>query len=185
MFADKEGLKPSQNAYDWLGNGIYFWENSPQRAAEWGRERKKRGKINNPVVVGAVIALGRCFDLIESHSLTVLREHHDAMVETYRTADLEDKIPINEAIGDSTDLVLRHLDCAVIEYMHSQIEEQADGDAHLRPFDSVRAAFWEGDELYPTAGFKQKNHIQICVRNVNCIKGYFRPLEADSRSPLV
>ena len=24
-------MKKSDNAYDWLGNGIYFWENSYQR----------------------------------------------------------------------------------------------------------------------------------------------------------
>ena len=27
-----ENLKASDNTYDWLGNGIYFWENSYQRA---------------------------------------------------------------------------------------------------------------------------------------------------------
>jgi len=32
---------------------------------------------------------------------------------------------------------------------------------------------WEN----PGAGFKEKNHIQICVRNRNCIKGYFLPRE--------
>ena len=43
-------------------------------------------------------------------------------------------------------------------------------------YESIRAAFWEGDELYLTAGFKEKNHIQICIRNQNCIKGYFDPI---------
>ena len=35
--------------------------------------------------------------------------------------------------------------------------------------------FWEGQKLYPNAGFREKNHIQICVCNPNCIKGYFLP----------
>lgn len=35
--------------------------------------------------------------------------------------------------------------------------------------------FCEGQELYPNAGFREKNHIQICVCNPNCIKGYFLP----------
>ena len=26
-----EDLKPSNNSYDWLGNGIYFWEDSVDR----------------------------------------------------------------------------------------------------------------------------------------------------------
>ena len=34
--------------------------------------------------------------------------------------------------------------------------------------------YFEGDALYPGAGFRRKNHIQIAVRSVHCIKGYFR-----------
>ena len=29
-----EVLRPSHNSYDWLGNGVYFWENSLARAEE-------------------------------------------------------------------------------------------------------------------------------------------------------
>ena len=46
-------------------------------------------------------------------------------------------------------------------------------------YHSVRGAFIEGPQLYPDSNFHEKNHIQICVRNPNCIKGYFRP-----KSPL-
>ena len=35
--------------------------------------------------------------------------------------------------------------------------------------------FWEGDDLYPGAGMKEKNHIQICIRNIDCVKGFFIP----------
>lgn len=73
-------------------------------------------------------------------------------------------------------MILRDLDRAVIEYLHGVLEKKK-----TPPFDTVRAAFWEGDDLYPNAGFKEKNHIQICVRNPNCIKGYFRPLDPDSK----
>lgn len=33
--------------------------------------------------------------------------------------------------------------------------------------------------LYPEAGFTEKNHIQICIRNPNCIKSFFLPRELD------
>ena len=42
-------------------------------------------------------------------------------------------------------------------------------------FDSVRAAFWEGEELYPNAGFKTHNPIQLSIINPDCIKGIFLP----------
>ena len=43
--------------------------------------------------------------------------------------------------------------------------------------------FWEGKPLYPNAGFAEKNHIQICVCNPNCIKGYFLPRGIDKEYP--
>ncbi len=41
-------LKPSNNDYDWLGNGIYFWENDPYRALEYAKhlQEKPQKKTN-------------------------------------------------------------------------------------------------------------------------------------------
>ena len=38
----EEDLIPSTNDYDWLGNGIYFWENNEARALQWATELSKR-----------------------------------------------------------------------------------------------------------------------------------------------
>jgi hypothetical protein len=54
---------------------------------------------------------------------------------------------------------------------------QAREDAGKEPFETVRAAYVEGERLYENAGFYAKNHIQICVRDPRCIKAYFRPLD--------
>ena len=53
---------------------------------------------------------------------------------------------------------------------------QARRQVGAAPFDSVRAAFIVGKPLYLNSGFREHNHIQICVRNRACIKGYFRPI---------
>jgi hypothetical protein len=53
-----------------------------------------------------------------------------------------------------------------------------------KKFDSVRGVFWEGKELYPGAGFMERNHIQICLRNPNCIKGFFIPRAFDGKYEL-
>jgi len=42
------------------------------------------------------------------------------------------------------------------------------------PVDSVRGVFVEGEEVYPGAGFREKTHVQLCIRNLDCIKGVFR-----------
>jgi hypothetical protein len=61
------------------------------------------------------------------------------------------------------------LDCAVIRHAHQLAKDEGEH------FDSVRAAFWEGEPLYDGAGFKKQNHIQIAVLNPNGIKGVFLP----------
>ena len=54
-----ERLNPSKNDFDWLGHGVYFWENNPKRAFEYALEMQKRtGIIKNVAVIGAVIDLG-------------------------------------------------------------------------------------------------------------------------------
>lgn len=57
----------------------------------------------------------------------------------------------------------------VLNFLH-----RARLESGQQPFDTVRAVFTEGEPLYPTAGFRRKTHIQICVRNPKNIKGVFR-----------
>jgi hypothetical protein len=37
------------------------------------------------------------------------------------------------------------------------------------------SVFTEGGPAFPGAGIQEKNHIQICIRNSNSIKGFFLP----------
>lgn len=37
-----EDFKKSENSYDWLGAGIYFWENNPKRGLDFAREMSKQ-----------------------------------------------------------------------------------------------------------------------------------------------
>lgn len=162
-------LKNSENEYDWLGNGMYFWENSPSRALEYANNLKKNpGRAKNPIqdpcVIGAIIHLGNCLDLLDYENLQILKAGFELLKAT------TEKLPKNIAIGQLNELMVRNLDCAVIQTIHEVRREEK-----LRDFDSVRGVFWEGAELYPNAGFREKDHIQLCIRNPNCIKGYFYP----------
>jgi hypothetical protein len=69
----RAGLRPSNNRYDWLGSGIYFWEHGPNRAMEFAQWKAERGEIEEPAVLGAVIHLGRCFDLADTWATAQLR----------------------------------------------------------------------------------------------------------------
>ena len=50
----KSVMLSSDNDYDWLGSGIYFWEEAPARAYEWAKWKFK----DDAAVIGAKIRLG-------------------------------------------------------------------------------------------------------------------------------
>ena len=169
-------LRPSQNDYDWLGDGAYFWEHNARRAYDFAcdvRDRPHNGKqkIGEPAVVGAIIDLGFCLNFLDSRYIEMLRESYDGLV----TLSIEAGIPLpSNSVGP--DLLVRKLDCAVIRFLHNTRENERQS-----PFDTVRAVFIEGKPLYDNAGFAAKNHLQICVRDIACIKGYFRPLDVNGK----
>lgn len=174
-------LRPSNNLYDWLGHGIYFWENNYQRALDFAAAIKLRkgrtSKIRKPSVVGAILDIGNCLDLLDAEYIRLVRESYENLEKSFNLLNIA--LPANVRLEGSSDLLLRNLDCAVVQNLH--VKRQ---DTNLRPFDSVRCAFIEGNPLYSNAGFHEKNHIQICIRNPNCIKGYFLPLEANDGWPI-
>jgi len=275
----QDNLQKSENIYDWLGHGIYFWQNSKSRAMQYASEAQHRqySKIKNPAVIGAIIDLGHCMDLTDSEYLSELKEGYRALKESNSAAGIE--LPENKKIGKAEDELLRNLDCAVIETVHTinkktlanlkeseklifelaftlkniytldtakllditifnalkynilenlnKILDSLDNthivNAKTKPvfndvlsimegkeidryktaeekllemandiictstlfseYDSVRGVFFEGKQLYSGAGFSEKDHIQLCIKNPNCIKGFFLPREIDDSYP--
>lgn len=174
----KTMLKESDHNYDWLGHGIYFWENNVDRAEQWAKENSKlsNSSIKTPGVLGAYLDLGNCLDLTDSGSLQLLKIPYKTLKESVSLAGLAMPVNKDPMAVNSRDRILRKLDCAVISTLHELTHK-----AGLPAFDSVRGVFWEGSELYPGAGFREKNHIQIAIINPNCIKGFFLPREVDAK----
>lgn len=168
-------LKPSENTYDWLGHGVYFWENNHERAFKFAEELKtnppkgKQNLIKEPAVLGAIIDLGHCLDLLDSKYLEVLKESYGFLCAMSNKFELE--LPSN-LTSPTGELLRRDLDCAVIETAH-----EINRDLQRPEYDSVKGVFLEGNDLYKNPGFKEKNHIQIAIRNQACIKGFFIPRE--------
>ena len=162
----KADLTPSENKWDWLANGIYFWEQNPTRALEYAVESalgKQRNKvqIQTPFVIGAIVELGICLNLIEPNSLGIVKEAYKGLSATYKQSG--EQLPKNK--GNN-----RALDCAVIKFLHQTRSAQG-----LPAYDSIRCAFTEGEELYEGSNFSSRLHIQVCLINNDLIKGYFLP----------
>lgn len=77
-------------------------------------------------------------------------------------------------VSESGDLLIRNLDCAVIEAAH-----ELNHMLGRHEYESVRGVFFEGNDLYENTGFKEKNHIQRAIRNQKCIKGFFIPRDLE------
>jgi len=160
-------LKQSKNDYDWLGRGIYFWEHGPQRAHEWARQSKN---VKKPAVIGAIINLGFCFDLLDTAHTQLL----SALFPLYRQAceATGRPIPINRSPKNQTtdDLILRYLDYAVVNWCMDYME-----DKERQRYQTVRCLFSEGVPVFEGSKILAKSHIQIAVRDEAAIVGYFKP----------
>lgn len=138
---------------EWFGKGIYFWEHAFQQAWWWA----KRNGNPNPAVIGAVIRLGNCFDLLDAGNVTILREFHDKMIEDMHVVQSE--VPVNVRSH-------RSLDCAVFNYLYAEFE------AARKPLDTARAVFVPtavAKRVYKGSWISEETHIQICVRNPKSI----------------
>ncbi len=113
--------------------------NRLERARQYALDdsKRKHSKIKTPFVIGAIIDLANCFDLLDKKCLDLLAVAYKEMAMTLNEAGKY--LPIN-ALFSATD------------------------------FD-----FKKREPLYPNAGFKTHNHIQLCIINPDCIKGVFLP----------
>ena len=164
-------LRPSNNAWDWLGTGVYFWEHGPQRAWEFAAWKFRRGEIYEPFVLGAYIHLGRCFDLTDTFATNHLKNFYDDLHDDMNVEGqpLPENLPGRS--GDP-DFIRRELDCAVLNHGLTKLGSATPAFT----FDTVRGVFVEGRPAYPGARIHLKTHVQIAVRNSDCIIGYFKPV---------
>jgi hypothetical protein len=175
IIAGKMTLAASKNTHDWLGSGIYFWENAPARALAWAKECRNNlhltsGKVTDPFVIGAIIDIGHCLNLTDPQYVDVISDAYELVEKSYCLANLELPQNIDKR---------KELDCLVINAAITQNRRNK-----YEAFDTVRGAYIEGEPIYRGATLYAQTHIQLCVRNPNCIKGYFNPLEAVDEFPI-
>lgn len=178
LICNPTDIRLSENRYDWLGSGFYIWENNLERAREWANEMHG----DDGAVVGVVYELGTCLDLMDSCCIALVKAARLDFEELM--AELELPLPKNRDKKDNLhkDKLLRNYDCAVINHLTRTTDAayaedvKTRGFSQTQVFDSVRGCFWEGGRI-DNMQIYEKTHIQIAIRNVNCIKGIFMPRE--------
>jgi hypothetical protein len=150
---EEQRFLPSLQAYDWLGEGAYFWEFAPYRAREWAQSRIV-GTHDTVAVVGATIRLGHCLNLLDTEHIPDLEAIYKEFVESVGTENL----PRNTEQG------AHFLDRSVIEAYCRAIERKT-----VFPVETVRGSFPEGGPIYEGSKILRKAHTQIAVRASSCI----------------
>jgi hypothetical protein len=146
-----EPFLPSANEWDWLGEGVYFWENAPARAQDWARQRFD----SEGAVLEAIIKLGRCLNLLDTkHFVDILQAYHVVV-----TGLIDQGLPIPQNRPDGR----RYLDQRVLN-LYCRIH----GEVTQRPYQTVRGCFPEGEPIFPGSGILSKTHVQVAVRDANC-----------------
>ncbi len=163
-----EPFRKSENDDDWLGHGIYFWEYAPQKAWEWAA---KRYGAESAAVVGSLVRLGRCLDLLDPSNTGLLSNAHK---------ELRDELIKSGASIPRNANASKLLDCAVFNYLYEKLSMN-----DIR-FDSARAVFVPLKQgrglprLWERSGVFDSAHIQLSVREPNNILAVW-PVRKDGR----
>ncbi|HEX4104120.1 MAG TPA: hypothetical protein VHZ04_01415 [Candidatus Paceibacterota bacterium] len=140
----------SENDTDWLGKGVYFFQDAPYRSREWPTIRvPPPARTENPVVLCAEIDLKDCLDLLDIEAAKEIVESYPSMEVDYKKS--ERLLPVNK--GGK-----HEFDCALINYAVEYMEENG------RKVNVVRAAFVEGRPILPESQLYSRAHVQIVVR---------------------
>lgn len=149
-----EDFQASDQDDEWFGKGIYFWEHAFKQAWSWAKIHKT---YPVPAVIGAVIRLGNCFDLLDPGNVTILRGFYEKMVAEMDANDITP--PLNVRTH-------RKLDCALFNLFYSDCEEAG------KPLDTSRAVYVPTSRLKRVckgSWISEETHIQVCVRNPESI----------------
>ncbi len=159
----RDGFEPSTHAWDWLGKGIYFFEENRDRAVAWTplSERKpRRGPKAHRVVLGALIDLNGAMDLTEPYTASVLTLTAKGLEAVF--AKDGRPLPKNDTAGR------RYFDKILID-SHCFIREKEGS-----PVPVVRGVFEEGELVHPHSSIRALSHVQLAVRDPAAILGVWR-----------
>lgn len=147
------GYDVSNNNYDWLGKGIYFFQDGLGRAAYWAKQkcRTRRLPPSDAVVLRSTISLEKCFDLVDIGCIELLTDGFNA----FQAFCLNNRLDLPKQGGKRN-----RLDCAVINYTIQNALESRGESIH-----SVRSVFEEDEPVYPSSAITRRGHIQIAVRD--------------------
>lgn len=154
---NEQRLDLSENEYDWLGRGAYFWCDYDYRAWQWAQRCAQSAQeadgITRPfAVVKASIRLGNCIDIHSGLFGDMIRTAEEKLKQNYSQRD----VPVPKNRGGA-----HYLDCAVFNFLCEHMN---------LPIHTIRALIPEGPPLLQGSPMGEGNHIHLCARTMEVVK---------------
>lgn len=145
FLACRQYMASSYSTNNWLGEGLYFWENNPIKAEKWLIQKNK----------GAIM---EC-DIDTENLLNLLEDNDDSESFFEQAKALSQKhgtILLNNRSSQNF-----QLDCKIFnEYKKGCLNQ----------FSGIRMAFYLGESITKDGNIYTGQHIQICLWDVSAIK---------------
>jgi hypothetical protein len=152
----ENGFRASDNDYDWLGTGIYFFQDAPTRAKQWAIEQHP----DNPAVIRAKIELENCIDLLDINWVPPLKIIYNSFVEQRIRANL----PLPKQNPSKSKA--HRLDCAFFNFASQVLSSRG------KTLAIIRAVFVEGESIFPDSAIFDLAHVQVVIKDRSLIKQY-------------
>ena len=149
-----DGFRPSSNPWEWLGHGIYFWQDAPNRARDWAKEWHASKGYNGPIaVVAAQIDLHNFVDLLDQVDMELVSEYAGKFESRMSElgSKLKNKYPVHR------------LDCAVFNFLTNVLSSKG------RVIRGYRAACVEGKRITTGSPIYDRSHVQLAVIDQDAI----------------
>lgn len=139
------GIRHSSSQGNWLGDGVYFWENDPVRAEEWQIQRNK----------GAILECE-----IDTSFLLNLLVKNEYSTEFYGRAG---QIANHLSLRNQKDAQKFDLDNQIFKAIQKSFQLD-------KGLCGVRMAFYLGESITPDGNLYENQHIQICLWDLSAIE---------------
>jgi hypothetical protein len=148
-----EGFRVSRNDYDWLGKGIYFWQDAPERALSWAQQQHQNPAVKGKFLLMTNVPLNKkaidryLSELKVENVIDFLKENNFEKIRYSCLQETEDK------------LVNLMVDCSVFEFKAQIIENDRQSCFYIHILEIIEKG--RGDELYSLFA----NFIQNSINN--------------------
>jgi hypothetical protein len=151
----RNGFRSSNSGGDWLGAGVYFWQDAPKRALEWAKEKHPESPV---VVIRSSIRFeeGKTMDLLDTDWFpTLIKAYDEFLLQFNRSVPTQD-------IKKSH---IHALDHEFLNYISDVINKEKPGKIAV-----IRAAFTGGKPIFNSSAIHNLSHVQIAVKDNIYIK---------------